>query len=168
LDRRALIGGALQVAGISEHALTQVIAAENWYPVIAAVALLLVIVFNPDGIASDLARQGRQVAGRFRRRQGDVAPSPGPRGAPRQATQVMPKRLEVAGVTVRFGNVVALDRVDLTVEPGEVVGLIGPNGAGKTTLIEAATGFSCALPGACCSTDAPSSARRRGDGRPSE
>lgn len=39
------------------------------------------------------------------------------------------------GLTKRFGDVVALDRLDLTVEPGEVFGFLGPNGAGKTTTI---------------------------------
>ncbi len=58
----ALIAGTLQIAGISEHLITQVMSTESWYPVIAAVALLLVIVFNPDGIASALGRQGRSLA----------------------------------------------------------------------------------------------------------
>lgn len=49
--------------------------------------------------------------------------------------------LEVAGLTVRYGSVVALNGVDLTVPPKTVVGLIGPNGAGKSTLIDAITGF---------------------------
>lgn len=44
-------------------------------------------------------------------------------------------------LTVRYGGVVANDSIDLTVEPGSVVGLIGPNGAGKTTLVDAVTGF---------------------------
>ena len=40
-----------------------------------------------------------------------------------------------AGVTYRFGDHVAVDDVDLTIEPGETFGLLGPNGAGKTTTI---------------------------------
>ena len=38
------------------------------------------------------------------------------------------------GLVKRFGEIVALDRVDLSVEAGTVLGLLGPNGAGKTTL----------------------------------
>ncbi|MET8259366.1 ABC transporter ATP-binding protein [Micromonospora sp. NPDC005205] len=49
--------------------------------------------------------------------------------------------LEVDGVTLRFGGVVALDNVNFTLYKGEILGLIGPNGAGKTTCFNAMTGI---------------------------
>ncbi len=49
--------------------------------------------------------------------------------------------LETTDLTVRYGGLAANDRVNMLVEPGQLVGLIGPNGAGKTTFIDAITGF---------------------------
>jgi branched-chain amino acid transport system ATP-binding protein len=49
--------------------------------------------------------------------------------------------LSVADLTVRYGGVVALDSVSLSVPAAGFVGLIGPNGAGKTTFVDALTGF---------------------------
>ncbi|MBQ1483532.1 MAG: ABC transporter ATP-binding protein [Erysipelotrichaceae bacterium] len=43
------------------------------------------------------------------------------------------------GLCKYYGNVKALDRVDLTLEEGKIVGLLGPNGSGKTTLIKLAS-----------------------------
>ena len=49
--------------------------------------------------------------------------------------------LEIRGLVKRFLGVTAVDQVDLTVEPGELVSLIGPNGSGKTTLFNCVTGY---------------------------
>ena len=49
--------------------------------------------------------------------------------------------VEARSVTRRFGDFVAVDRADLTVEAGEVVGVLGANGAGKTTLIRMVLGL---------------------------
>jgi ABC-type branched-subunit amino acid transport system ATPase component len=49
--------------------------------------------------------------------------------------------LTLKGVTKRFNGVVAVDRVDLEIRPGELLSLIGPNGSGKTTLFNCITGY---------------------------
>jgi ABC-2 type transport system ATP-binding protein len=49
--------------------------------------------------------------------------------------------IEVRGLTKRFGQVLAVDRLSFTVEAGEVVGFLGPNGAGKTTTLRMLLGL---------------------------
>ena len=48
--------------------------------------------------------------------------------------------LETRDMTIRFGGLVAVNTLNLKVEPGELFGLIGPNGAGKTTIFNLITG----------------------------
>jgi branched-chain amino acid transport system ATP-binding protein len=50
-------------------------------------------------------------------------------------------RLEVRGLTIGFGGLIAVQGLDLTVDAGEIVGLIGPNGAGKTTVFNCISRF---------------------------
>jgi ABC-2 type transport system ATP-binding protein len=49
--------------------------------------------------------------------------------------------IEARQLTKRFGELVAVDGIDLEVRPGELFGLLGPNGAGKTTLVRILTGL---------------------------
>jgi ABC-2 type transport system ATP-binding protein len=49
--------------------------------------------------------------------------------------------IEARGLRKTYGNTVALDGIDLTVEKGRIVGLIGPNGAGKSTALNAMLGL---------------------------
>ena len=49
--------------------------------------------------------------------------------------------LECKGLSKRFGRIQALEDINLSIEPGRVVGLLGPNGSGKTTLIKLANGL---------------------------
>ncbi|WP_106751583.1 ABC transporter permease subunit [Pannonibacter carbonis] len=68
---------------------------------------------------------------------GTVLPAPRSRRDPATAGPT----LVIDRLGVRYGQVVALSNVSLSVPAGTVVGLIGPNGAGKSTFIDAVTGF---------------------------
>lgn len=50
-------------------------------------------------------------------------------------------QITITDLTKRFGNITALENIDLEVEKGQIVGLLGPNGSGKTTLIKIMTGL---------------------------
>ena len=70
-----------------------------------------------------------------------------PRPAPEPSLPVVPQTDRVDAVQLTdlhksFGDVTAVDGVDLTISPGEVVALLGPNGAGKTTTIDMILGLS--------------------------
>ena len=133
----AIFGGNLAPGGVGSIPLDW-INLGSWLVTIGGVTLILIVILNPNGIASVVLNEERGV-GRLRRRLRrqprreelvDVAPS-----------AVRPTTLEVENLTVRFGAVVAVDDVSFRVEPCQVVGLIGPNGAGKTTIVDALTGF---------------------------
>ncbi|MHA2303636.1 MAG: ABC transporter ATP-binding protein [Candidatus Thorarchaeota archaeon] len=49
--------------------------------------------------------------------------------------------VDIKGMSKRFGKTLAVDKLDLKVSPGEIVGLVGPNGAGKTTTLRVLTGI---------------------------
>ena len=49
--------------------------------------------------------------------------------------------IEISGLVKRFGDLTAVDNLDLKIEPGEIFGFLGPNGAGKTTTVKLITGL---------------------------
>jgi ABC-2 type transport system ATP-binding protein len=63
--------------------------------------------------------------------------------------------ISIQGLTKRFGDVLAVDRLDFDVAPGTVTGFLGPNGAGKTTTLRMLLGLV-----------APTSGTATIDGRP--
>ena len=58
--------------------------------------------------------------------------------------------LEVRGIAVHYGTVVAVDGVDLTVRDGDVIALLGPSGCGKSTLLRAVAGLEPVAAGSIC------------------
>src|ERR1700755_2342645 len=67
------------------------------------------------------------------------APATGVQAAGAQAAV---PAVALRGVAQRLGSVTAVDGLDLTIEPGEIVAFLGPNGAGKTTTVDMLLGLS--------------------------
>ena len=119
----------------------------KWIQLIGGVILVLLVILNQDGLAREQIKQIQFFGAKVRRfiprlpkakPDSFVLPASTP---PEKREKIQPKTLEVRGLTVKYGAVIAVDDLSLTVQPGQIVGLIGPNGAGKTSAIDAITGF---------------------------
>src|SRR5438067_3379866 len=109
--------------------------------------MLIIIMYFPGGLISIVQKLRDLAYGWIARRAGDMPSGKRERAAvvqlsarPKEVVDgVLP--LKTDDVTVRFFGRAATDRVSITVNPGEIVGLIGTNGAGKTTFMNAVSGF---------------------------
>ena len=89
-----------------------------------------------------IAETWMRIARRFGRKSTTSAPAAMNSVLPEKVAHASPGNvLEIRDLTVRYGAVTALDKVNLAVPAGKVIGLVGPNGAGKSTLVDAIAGF---------------------------
>jgi branched-chain amino acid transport system permease protein len=88
-----------------------------------------------------IAETWRRLGGKLRRAALQPVAAAQAVDLPQKADHPAGVALEIRDLTVRYGAVIALDKVNVTVPACTVVGLVGPNGAGKSTLVDAIAGF---------------------------
>lgn len=111
----------------------------RWIVLGSGILLILILIWQQDGLVGGVEKLLRRLTKRSAPTRPRVAVSGGEGAAGAS--------LSVQGLHVSYGSVVALDELNLTVEPGQIVGLIGPNGAGKTTALDAISGFTATTKG---------------------
>jgi len=140
----ALFGGIGTLWGPALGTLVLVIVGEQFWAYLPDLQLALygvlviaVVLAFPGGVVGIANRFG------WLRRRPVLAPTtlPSVSRPPQPAPLGDETIIEVRDLTVRFGGLVALNGVSLSVRRGEMVSIIGANGAGKTTLFNAITGF---------------------------
>ncbi len=145
-------------------------------PGLAAIGLGLILLATMIAMPNGLS--GGREAGELRSLQRLGLSSPAPVAQLDGAAASKPERerppkgaLRAEGISLAFAGLRVLKEVDLTLEPGEALGLIGPNGAGKTTLVNVLSGFQApdsgtvSLDGADVTGNSPARLAHEGLGR---
>jgi branched-chain amino acid transport system permease protein len=118
-----------------------------WSTFLYAALLLAIVLAMPGGIAALLDFRNRRPLASNRA----IVPRPAALGDIARKTLgdkiSGDKTLSLRNIVLSFGNVRAIDGLDLDVKPGEVHGLIGPNGSGKTTTLNVISGYYAASTG---------------------
>ena len=120
---------------------------KEWYLVLYGVGVILIIIFIPEGLASLGARWRKRTEPDSKR----AANAPNSNALPDSSHVSLPSvvshdahgkepLLVVDSVTQRFGGLVALDGVSVSIMPGTIHAVIGPNGSGKTTFLNVLSG----------------------------
>ncbi|MCA6098481.1 branched-chain amino acid ABC transporter ATP-binding protein/permease [Bradyrhizobium australafricanum] len=113
-----------------------------WSTFLYAVLLLVIVLVMPGGIAALLDFRNRRPLASNRA----IVPRPA------ALADIVRRRdggktLQLRGIALSFGNVKAIDGLDLDIAPGAIHGLIGPNGSGKTTTLNVISGYYAAKAG---------------------
>jgi ABC-type branched-subunit amino acid transport system ATPase component/branched-subunit amino acid ABC-type transport system permease component len=139
----AVVAGILVAGGVTYTVLNNLIDLGNYYALLTGVGVIAAVIMNPQGAAGSLPPFGQYLSNRLRmmrpRQSGEMTPASARTLDPSIQAKSMP--LSISNLSVTYGGVIAVSGVDLSIEPGTVVGLIGPNGSGKSSLVDAVTGF---------------------------
>lgn len=165
-----LLAGLTSAGGIVFVSLDRWLSLDQYFAMISGLLLVMTVIKYPEGVIGPVHEAIRRWRSRGQTEVTETLADAEAQAGPLESRPIGGPILEVAGVGVRYGGVVALDDVSFTVRDGEILGLIGPNGAGKTTAIDALSGFarsdgSVALEGSDLSGLAPHRRTRRGLGR---
>jgi ABC-type branched-subunit amino acid transport system ATPase component/ABC-type branched-subunit amino acid transport system permease subunit len=139
-----VVAGVLGFGGLAYYASSQWLGFDAyWYQIVTGIGLVLAVVLNPEGVVGPVHEAIDRFWSRRTTTAGTVPSGRSDRGLTvvERAEEPTAALLRVHDLSVRYGGIVAVEKVAFDVADGAIVGLIGPNGAGKTTLIDAVSGF---------------------------